>query len=218
VLLFPRGESFATEIGEQRLVRLDDGTRVHLNTATQLTVYLSDDRRRVALTQGQAFFDVAPDRTRPFLVETGNAEVEAVGTRFDVRLNSGATEVILVEGKVDVEAHGDAQNKAEQRLVAGQRIIARAGRLSPISRADTAILTAWTEGRLQFANTPLAEAVAEVNRYTETPLVLAAPAFADDRVNGGFAVGDTDAFVRAVTALYPLRAVKQPGGGIRLTH
>lgn len=222
LVVVPRGQTFSTGVGEQRLVRLADGSRVRLDTDTHLTVYLADDRRRVTLDRGQAFFDVAPDTSRPFTVETGDASVTAVGTRFDVRDDTASTaavpvtEVVLVEGKVDVMSQAAVGSGQKTRLLAGQRISAGATGLGSVSRTDTAALTSWTEGRLEFADTPLSAAIAEINRYTDKPLVLAAPGFAGERVNGGFAVGDTDAFVRAVTGLFPLHATRQVDGSIRL--
>lgn len=209
---------YSTGVGEQRLVRLDDGSRVRLDTQTQIKVRFSQGARRVVLERGQAFFDVAKDGARPFVVAAGSTDVQAVGTRFDVRRDDGKVRVILIEGVVEVRATTPASTAgARQRwtLKPGEQLTT--GRESvPPKPVDVAAATSWTDGRITFRAVPLTAAIAEVNRYSDQKIELDAPLVGAIPVTGIFNSGDTDAFVAAVSDLHGLRAVRQPDGAIRL--
>lgn len=197
--------SYETGIGEQRLVRLDDGSRVHLNTDSEMRVRLTSDRRGVEIVRGEALFEVAHDSARPFIVRSDRGEVQALGTRFDVRRLGSDTRVILLEGSVRVHTRG-SPDSADETLAPGQSIWLGPGRKSSPEAVDAEAVTSWTSGQLTFQDTPLREAIAEVNRYTDTKIVLEAEDLAGVAVNGVFDTGDTAAFVTAVTALFPLHA------------
>ena len=93
---------YVTAIGEQRTVPLDDGSRIALNSNSQVKIEFTAERRAVRLLRGEAFFEVAHNRVRPFVVIAGDNEVTAVGTAFEVRYEPDHTDVTLVEGKVNV--------------------------------------------------------------------------------------------------------------------
>jgi transmembrane sensor len=207
--------SYETQVGEQRFVTLEDGSRVRLNTDSRFELRFSKRERRIDLDRGQAFFEVAHDRSRPFVVRIGNAQVTALGTRFDVRRENSDVRIVLAEGAVAV-TDGNNPGPAPQRLMSGQAITLAPGRAARPEPIDVDVATAWTTGRTIFTDTPLEAAVAEVNRYTKRGILLDAPAFATAKVNGAFETGDVAAFVAAVTALFPLRAVADPDGRTRL--
>ena len=204
--------AYRTGVGEQRLVALEDGSRVRLNTDSVIRVAYWCDRRRVFLRRGQAFFEVAHDPARPFVVSAGGAQVRALGTRFDVRRDHGAVAVTLVDGRVRVAAsRGDAAE-----LAPNQQLEVTSGGLSPVQAAPADALS-WTRGRLVFRDTPLSAAIAEVNRYSARKIDLAeASGLADEPVSGVFDTGDVDAFAAAVAAVYGLRPTGEPGGAIHL--
>jgi transmembrane sensor len=203
--------TYVTAVGEQRLVRLGDGSRIHLNTDSKVRVAFRAAERRLVLERGEAFFDVAHDARRPFVVVAGDAQVRALGTRFDVRRTNGDVAVTLVEGRVHVQQDGQAAV-----LAPNQQVTASRRGLGVTRRADATQLTSWTTGRLVFHQTPLAQAIAEVNRYADRKIALEAPELAARQVNGVFDVGDTDSFVRGVSALFDLKASTGPNGAIRL--
>ncbi|WP_157219181.1 FecR family protein [Flavisphingomonas formosensis] len=214
-LAWPRGTEYATAVGEQRLVPLEDGSRVRLDTATRLTVRFSSRERRIDLLAGQAYFEVAHDPARPFNVQVGDARVTAVGTQFDVRASDREATVILVEGRV---ALSDRRDPAERRqMLAGQQAASSPDGWNRPSPADVAALTSWTTGRLVFRDLPLDQAIAEVNRYARHPIRLGPGVPTAQKVSGSFATGGTAAFLTAVTALYGLKAEPQPDGSMRLT-
>lgn len=215
VLLWQARGAYATGVGEQRVIQLTDGSRVRLDTATRLKVRYSDSQRRIELAEGQAFFEVAPNPDRPFVVSTRDASVTAVGTVFEVRRIGTETRVVLVSGAVDV-APSTARVEA-QRLRPNQQTAITSGRVR-LTPVNAQAATSWTNGELTFVDTPLSEAVAEVNRYLPTPIVLDAPAAAGTPINGVFRSGDRAAFVSAAAHLLDLRAVPGPDGQVRLTE
>ncbi|BBE32394.1 FecR family protein [Sphingosinicella microcystinivorans] len=209
---FTLPERIRTAVGEQRIVRLDDGSRVHVNTASSVRIAFDGDTRRVILEDGEAFFEVAPDPARAFVVAAGDADVRALGTRFLVR-REGGVHVALAEGRVSVSAGG-----ATRMLEPGEAVRVTKGKIGDPAPADIAALTGWLSGRLVFEETPLITAIAEVNRYSRDPVVLAAEGYGARAVNGVFETGDRAAFVSAVGALFALRAETLPNGTIRLSE
>lgn len=208
------GGSYATRIGEQRLVVLQDGSRIRLNTDSQVRVRLRDDRRDVELTRGEAFFEPTHNTRRPFVVTAGEASVRATGTRFDVRRNDGAVQVTLVEGQVDVRRDGGPATV----LSPAEQLTVTADAISSPRAADTTGATSWTSGRLIFRGIPLADALAEVNRYAVKKIVLdGEPTLAQQPVSGVFDTGDTKAFVAAVDTLFDLQARPDAAGVTHLT-
>lgn len=204
---------YETEVGGQRVVALDDGTRVRLDTNTRIRVRFASGERRVVLDQGQALFTVAHDAARPFRVDAGGTEITALGTVFDVRHEATGARVTLVEGSVAVT---DVQAGAGNwRLSPGQQVRTSRRDPSPVA-VDAKAETSWSQGHLVFRATPLREAVAEVNRYLPDKIVLAPGPVSTVAVNGSFATGDRDAFVAAVSDLFDLSVQPQRDGGVRL--
>jgi transmembrane sensor len=207
----------ATEVGEQRLVTLKDGTHVFLNTATRIAVKYDAATRLVELKTGEALFDVAKKPTWPFIVKAGDRQIRALGTSFVVRRDETQTAVTLMEGTVTVTADGSAPHEhtvpagsGEKPVVPqvftlkpGQRLTFLAGqaRLDSASR-DKAV--AWRRGEIIFDDTPLSDAASELNRYSKDKLVVEQPAAQAMRVTGLFQTGDSLSFAHAVAQSYGL--------------
>lgn len=206
-------DTYATEVGEQRSLQLADGSRVRLDTASRIRVRFTEGERRIELAEGQAFFEVAHNPARPFVVSTTDASVTAVGTVFEVRRVGSETRVVLVSGAVDVVQA--ATKSAPQRLLPNQQTAIRSGK-AKVSTVNADTATSWTTGELTFVDTPLAEAVAEVNRYLAAPIILDAPAAANTPINGVFRSGDRTAFVSAAAHLFNLKAIREADGKVRL--
>lgn len=203
-----------TGTGEQRLVQLDDGSRVHLDTGTRIRISRWNNRALV-LEHGRALFDVAHDASRPFSVTSDATEILALGTRFEVDQREATVSVALVEGRVRIQKlHADEMAALE--LDPGQIVTIGTRGPSAIRSATPADIAPWTMGRLEFSDTPLIEAINEINRYSRTKLRLKASRWADERVTGIFSVEDMPAFVDAVTALYPLELRRLPDGTLEL--
>jgi transmembrane sensor len=208
--LVGRSPDYATGVGEERVLKLADGSSVRLDTDTRLTVALSASARRVHLMQGQAYFEVAHDTSRPFTVEAGPMQVRAVGTKFDVRQDGQTARVTLVEGVVEVRGRGSAT----WVLQPGEQVSVGVTQAKTPANAGSA--TSWTQGRVVFQGLPLGQAIDEINRYTTHKIRLADAAVASVPVTGSFETGDSSAFVSAVSDLHGLRAMTQPDGSIAL--
>lgn len=203
-----------TGVGEQRLVRLEDGSRVRLDTDSVVQVDLDGDERRVTLVRGQAFFEVAKDERHPFVVSASGSTVRALGTRFGVRTAGNAVSVVLAEGSVRVKGEGGG----EATLIPGSGVGLVGGRLGRVHDVDVDAQTSWTTGRLIFRDTPIASAVVEMNRYSSIPIRLGTGVGARMRVNGAFDTGNTDAFVSSVSAISGLHVDRGTPGVVRLTE
>jgi transmembrane sensor len=210
----PFGQTYRTAVGERRVVALADGSTIDLNTDSAVRVQLSRARRAITLDRGQALFAVAHDSARPFIVTAGDTAVRAVGTRFEVYRTGAAVRVILAEGKVSVT---QANSPAPTMMSAGTKLEVGGETPARPVAVDVAAATGWTDGRLTFQDAPLAQAVAEVNRYSRRKVALGPGAPADERVNGIFDAGDTTAFVKGVAASLDLKTRARDDGVIELT-
>ncbi len=211
---------YSTVVGEHHQYALNDGSEIYLNTATATDVRFTNRRRVVVLERGEGLFKVAKDKTRPFQVVAGDVVVRAVGTRFSVRrLDSNKVDITVFEGVVEVtrthepEGSGGAALPSREpvRLAAGQAA-QKFGDSVLISSPDSKSLnaeTAWTTGRLLFDAEPLADVVAQVNRYTTKPLVLADPSLGQLKVSGAVATADLDAFIRSLELGFKLHAERR---------
>jgi transmembrane sensor len=206
---FQRPATFKTRVGEQRVVTLTDGSLVRLNTDSKLVVRYRRNERRVELIRGEAFFEAAHDAARPFVVVADGASVRALGTKFDVRRDADLVRVTLLEGRVQVAKAGQARGAT---LAPDQQLTVTPQGISPIRSTVAAETVGWTSGRLIFHETPLDEAVAEVNRYSDKKIVLDGPtAVTRQPVSGAFDVGNTQDFVSAVEGGFDLQSTTVEG-------
>lgn len=208
-------QRYVTGVGEQRAVKLADGSVLALNTASVVEVAYSEGRRDIRLLQGQALFDVAHNPARPFVVTAGDRIVTALGTRFDVRLDAKAVKVVLVEGRVKVEPLRPA---GLQRIVpvlgratldAGEELVAADDEAVEVAVADTDRATSWRRGQVIFRDDTVGAAVAEMNRYSDTQLVIDDPRIARLKISGVFGVTREENFLAALTSFYPITAVER---------
>lgn len=202
---------YRTALGERLSVTLDDGSRLLLNTDTALAVHYSNAERRIDLLRGEAYFEVAPNKKRPFIVAGGKVEARAVGTAFDVRKQAGAVQVTVSEGVVAVSS-----GMASVSVSARRQIGYRDGRFEALSAGDVDTLLAWRRGQVVFYQQPLAEVVAEVNRYRAGHIAVVSRTLAERRISGIFNADDPDGVVDALTAILHARAVRIPGGVVVL--
>jgi transmembrane sensor len=207
VRFLPADRTYQTAIGAQQTVMLDDNTRVTLNTDTRLTVEYRANERRILLERGEALFEVAKNPQRPFVVQTGDEQVVALGTTFDVRRDPTRLEVVLLEGKVEIGKHGALPDATARKTVLkpGERFIMVAGNEPVLDRPEIAGALAWQHGQVYFDDTALSDAVAELNRYGNTRIRFADPAIASLRVSGVFSTRDPAQFAAAVASLHGLR-------------
>lgn len=218
----PSPAVYTTQKGKRRTVTLDDASVMTLDTETAVQVAYSVDRRDVTLLQGQAFFRVAKDKRRPFVVLAGDRRVTAIGTAFDVRMDRGRVRVALIEGRVTVEPlqlTGLARfvpALATERLNAGEELVATANGAVSIGAADVERASRWQQDQVIFRDDTLETAVAEMNRYSTTPIVVEDPKIGNLRISGVFGTYAQDNFLAAVTTYFPLATEHRPSGSVVL--
>ena len=201
-----QGTTYATAVGEQRSITLQDGSLVELNTQSRLRARFTAAARTVELLQGEAVFKVAKNPQRPFRVLSGPSEIVAVGTAFNVYARNSGTVVTVLEGRVRVsraDAGSPARGTVRQvheyaiELARGEQAVIAPKR--PIVRnvlADPDKATAWTERRLIFEDTPLAAVTAEFARYyTAKTIRIADPSLAQLHITGVFDASDPASLV-----------------------
>jgi transmembrane sensor len=211
--------SYATAIGERRLVILADGSRLSLDADSQVKVRLGRDRRELELIRGRAKFDVAKDTLRPFTVAAGDRIVVATGTEFSVELLTRKVHVILYEGRVNVlPVRGSAGNArsgrhdVEMQLAPGKELVASiASDRAQVQASDLNGTLSWEAGFLTFENEPLESAVERINRYTNAKLAVGEGGAAAMRVDGVYPANNPEAFVEGVTGVLPVRVVDRAG-------
>ena len=200
----PIVRTYATKTGDRLTIALEDGSQVTLNTETQLEVAFSKSSRTVRLSRGEALFEVAKDKTRSFVVQTQNRRFVAVGTAFDVHIQTDQVKVTMLEGTVHAESM-EPGSLILATVTAGEQLITSSRAQQSVRRVDAERETSWRRGQLIFDNTPLGEAVDELNRYSSTHIVLVDSKLAGLRLSGTFATGGTSTFVEALTAYFPIQ-------------
>lgn len=187
-----------TRIGENRVITLEDGSRVSMGGDSRIEVRMLPERRDLKLVRGEALFAVAKDASRPFSVMAGSAAVTAVGTQFNVRRSSDRVMVSVLEGRVRVQpvrtlvalpwmegmALSVNQGRAAEVGPQHRTLVDERGLGETTSLPDVAVATAWQNGQLSFDDEPLRYVVEVVNRYSKQRIVIADPALEDLRVSG----------------------------------
>ncbi len=214
---------YQTANTERSTVTLSDGTMVSMNLDTRLAVTFTAERRRVEVVRGQAFFQVAQDVSRPFVVAAADRQIVALGTQFDVRLDSGRVQVVLLEGRVAVEPVAlvpqvaRSESDVPVELEPGERLVAVGGAVS-VTRTNAEHATSWRQGWIVFEDESLEAAVAELNRYSQRPLVVPDRNVSQLRLSGVFRIGQPDRFGAIIQELLPVRTVPGDGGALAIVQ
>lgn len=200
--------AYSTPIGGLQSVALADGSRVELNTATKLRTRIEKDVREAWLDRGEAYFDIAHDPARPFVVHAGAREVTVLGTRFSVRRDGDRVIVAVAEGRVRIS---DPKIDRPHVVKRGDIVLAEPAATLVTEHEPIKVETAlsWREGRLEFRQTTLASAAAEFNRYNRRRIVIADEETASIRIGGSFEVTNIDAFTRLLERGFELKVRKE---------
>lgn len=211
-------EKMETRSAERRALALADGSRLELNAQTQLEVSLGRQERRVTLGRGEAFFRVAHDARRPFVVATPAGAVRVTGTVFNVRAGSaGQAEVTVLEGSVQLQPAVAPGSPVPVPLAAGQQAVLGAAHLAVRSLSPEAAqnVTAWRVGQVAFESEPLAAALERFSTYHPRSVTVAAEAAAL-RVGGRYSLDDLDGFLAALEQALPVSVLHGTGGAVRV--
>jgi len=200
-----------TNLGEMTKVPLQDGSLVVLNTNSRVEVSQSASARRVQLAEGEAWFKVAKDESRPFVVSAGDVRVRAVGTAFSVRRRDGGADVQVTDGVVDVWSA--ERSDKHVRVPAGTRTfvsdqVGGQGLVRDVASIERQL--SWREGVLRFDGNTLREAADEFNRYNLTKIEVD-PAIADEKIAGRFHTDEPDTFARVVSVTFGANVEKRDG-------
>ena len=223
------GTVYTSGIGEVRRIALGDGSTMLLNTATEVAVDFNKRRRHIRLIRGEALFEVAHDKSWPFIVRADQTAVRAVGTAFAVRLEGKAVEVTVTEGVVEV-ADPPAVPAAERhmpsavplqpiRLAANERLVAtqsHAAVVQDIAPAEVDRQLAWRDGMVSFNGESLQTAVNEINRHNRRQIVVTDSSLAAKPIVGIFRATDLDGFAEAAAVALKARAVHDGDGVIKI--
>jgi transmembrane sensor len=191
-----------TAKGEFRKVPLQDKSIANINSGSQIEVAFTQQQRRVTLRKGEAWFEVAKDKSKPFIVEAGDARIRAVGTAFAVRRFANGSEVLVTEGTVEVWSQ---DGTAQRHLVnAGEHaFLPKAAGAISVTRQPTEVnrRLAWREGRLILTNQTLSEAVADFNRYSPKAIIILNPSLQNKRLIGRYQLDAPELFARDVSTV-----------------
>jgi transmembrane sensor len=197
-----QGTVLSTAKGEFRRVPLQDKSIASINSGSQIEVAFTRHQRRINLRKGEAWFEVAKDKSKPFIVAAGDALIRAVGTAFSVRRLAAGSEVLVTEGTVEVWSR---DGTAARRLVtAGEHaFLARDAKAIPVTRQPDEVnrRLAWREGKLVLTRQTLGEAVADFNRYSPRTIVIVDPALRDQRLIGQYQLDAPELFARDVSLI-----------------
>jgi transmembrane sensor len=197
-----QGTVLTTAKGEFRRVPLQDKSIASINSGSQIEVSFTRHQRRIDLRKGEAWFEVAKDKSKPFIVAAGDALIRAVGTAFSVRRLAAGSEVLVTEGTVEVWSR---DGTAARRLVtAGEHaFLADDAKAIPVTRQPDEVnrRLAWREGKLVLTRQTLGEAVADFNRYSTRTIVIVDPALQDKRLIGQYQLDAPELFARDVSLI-----------------
>lgn len=196
---------YRTGVGEQRVIELDDHSRITLNTHSAIDVDYSGKQRRITLQQGEILVEVAKDSTRPFIVETEHGTARALGTQYLVKREVEGTRVTVIESTVEACA---AKVPACVTLAPGEQTVVTPDAVQAPSMVNAEASASWSKHTLVVDNQPLAQVLQELARYRYGRIFFNADEIADLRVSGVYSLDDTDRTLSVLVATTPIR-VKQ---------
>lgn len=213
----PGGTDYVTRTAEVRNLPLEDGSMVTLGARSALEVRLNGDVRRATLVEGEAFFAVAKNEARPFLVAAGDTVIRVVGTKFNVNYRQGRVRVSVLEGAVDVTRSDAAGGATTVRLTAGLEAVDAVGLARP-QVAGPAVVAAgsWRDGRLSYEGASLADIVADANRYRAAEIRIVSPELANVRITTSFGADQIDQMLDGLPDMLPVKVHRYPDGRVEL--
>lgn len=226
---------YSTEVGEQKLTTLADGSTIMLNTNSRVEVDFNDHERKVHLLRGEAHFDVAENKQKPFVVYADKGLIRAVGTAFSVYLRNKDIEVTVTEGKVELasiaavpesDAEGKAENSGHSEVVAELAVL-DAGQhatfnqeiksINFIKEEELARKLSWQEGMLVFSGKPLEQVVKEISRYTTLTIEILEPEVRNLKIGGHLKIGETEAMFEALEDSFGVKVSRVRDDLVRIT-
>jgi transmembrane sensor len=221
----PAWGAISTRRGETRLVPLEDGSTVLLNTETSIRVRYGDAERTVSLLNGEAYFTVVADRRRPFVVEVAGRRMLTSRAAFRVRkLDEAPADILVQIGRVELAESQPSRAPlvlaANTQLILAPRSLTQPARLEIPHLVSPSSITrdlAWRDGKVSFEGEPLASVAATFARYSDTRIIIADPSLAREPVTGLFDAHDPAGFARAIATVFSAR-IRENGNAVVLTR
>jgi transmembrane sensor len=229
-----QSQSYKTDIGKQARFVLADGTNIQLNTNSVVNVTYTEQQRKITLVRGEAYFEVAKDKTRPFTVTAGKKSFTALGTIFNVQKKSDlAMELVVTEGRVLITKASEPLETITNSfnissidklpgtlVVSGEKATIEHNLTSPVKKVSLDQVQrdlAWQQGMLIFEGEPLAQALMEVGRYTETQFKITEPHLANLKVAGYFKAGDIEGLLASLESNFNITSTQGANNTIKLS-
>lgn len=210
--------SYRTAIGEIRRVPLEDGSIATINTDSRIEVDLGSAQRDVRV-EGEAWFQVAKDARRPFVVEAGRVRVRAVGTAFSVRRRVNGADILVTEGVVEAWSNGAEGHRIRLQAGDGAFVADDAGIVvKPLGPSSVDRALAWRGGKIDLVGATLAEAASEFNRYNRRSIVISDAALGAETFDGTFRIDDPQGFASAVASSLGADVTLPDGKTIRISR
>ncbi len=209
-------DRYETRIGEVRDIALSDGSILHLNSDSEAEVRFTGNGRKVRIVKGEASFDVAHDRNRPFDVEARSALIRAVGTAFNVRLRPSLIELTVTQGIVTVRSG----NRVAEHVGAGSGAVIQPRSIA-LTRLDPRMIgqrTAWRDQMVELDGETIEQATGEFNRYRTAPILIGDNRISSLRIGGRFRITDSKEFLSALQLSLPVRVVDGEDGSVMLLY
>lgn len=209
-------DRYQTGIGEWRDIALDDGSTLHLNSDSEAEVRFTANGRKVRILKGEASFDVAHDKDRPFDVEARSAVIRAVGTAFNVRMRPSIVELTVTQGAVTVHSGGGST----QKVAAGAGAVIQP-RTIAVTRLGSKMIDqriAWRDQMVELDGETIDQAAGEFNRYRAAPILIGDTRVSALRIGGRFGTSDSKEFLSALQLSLPIRAVQGEDGSVMLLY
>tara|TARA_R110000868_G_scaffold410896_1_gene700753 strand:+ start:1223 stop:2200 length:978 start_codon:yes stop_codon:yes gene_type:complete len=203
---------YDTKIGAHRTIDLPDGSKIELNTASDVRTAVTDFAREVWLDQGEAYFEVEHDKSRPFVVHAGNRRITVLGTKFSVKRDGDKVSILVREGRVRVDDIQGAETMRSTTITSGEIALTQGPATLVAAKSDERVenALAWREGMLSFDQDPLSDVAAEFNRYNRQQLIVTDKDAANIRIGGIFPASKPVDFVRLLRDAYGLKIEETP--------
>ena len=209
-------ELYSTKVAEIRDFRLPDGSTITLGAKSSAGWSTAGNTRRITLLEGEAFFAVAGDAARPFVVQAGDTEVRVIGTQFDIHRGPGTLRVAVAAGAVQVSRVSGATDDV-RRLQAGQQIVvAHAQPLGAVRNIDIKGAGDWRNGRLVYEDVTLDEVIADANRYYDGEIQFAANELRGLKITASFQTTEIEQFIDTLLTVLPVKVARPEPGRIVL--
>lgn len=199
-------DTYRTAKGESTRIQLSDGSRIDLNTDTELSIQYTWTARSVKLERGEALFSIVHNPEKPFEVIAAGGRIQDIGTRFNIYRQADRVSVTVLEGEVSVAAK---QNATAQTLIPGQQIsYDSTGQTSAISYADMTIATAWQKGQLVFKGQPLNRVLEQLGRYHDASLQVPDSRLQSLKVSGVFPTNNLSLALNTIAGALPIKVTQ----------